>query len=337
MGKTCLRAVIDRPDMDLVGLYVYRDSKVGTDAGEIAHRDATGVLASNDIEEILALDADVVLHTAQIQSPYSAHNRDICRLLASGKNVISINGHTYPRYWGTGYQQEFLDACTAGGSTLFGTGLNPGFIAEKIATIATGICLELEHIDVTERVDCTVMQNPTYVFDMLGFGQDCGDVDPNDPDWAPGQIMGGMFSEVVAHLVERLGFLLERVEADHVMYPATTDIQMSAGLIRKGGISHTHWRWHGIARGRRVVTQNIHWLMETAHLNEQDYRLWTVAIRGLPEIDITIDLKTPENHAFRTTPEQYGVAGAVINAIPAVVSAPPGIREYPVADTFHVR
>lgn len=334
MGKTCLRAIIDHPELELVGLFVYSDSKVGRDAGEIARRDPTGVIATNNIEEILALEADVVFHTAQIQAPYDHHNRDICRLLASGKNVISINGHSFPQFWGRSYAKPLLDACEQGQSTLFGSGLNPGFITDKIATIATGACLQLEHMEITEVVACNVMQNPAYVFDMLGFGAACDDLDPNDPEWEPAQILNGMYSEVVAHLAQRLGFALDRVETDHVMYPATQDIVTAAGLIARGTVSHTNWRWHGIVGGRRRLTQSIHWIMETAHLDDPDYNIWTVRIRGLPSMDITIDLHNPPDHPFRTTPEQYGVAGSLVNAVPGVVAAPPGFRELPMADLY---
>ena len=49
MGKTCLRAVIDHPAMELVGLYVYGDDKVGRDAGDIARRPPTGIIATRDV------------------------------------------------------------------------------------------------------------------------------------------------------------------------------------------------------------------------------------------------------------------------------------------------
>ena len=62
MGKSCLRAVIDHPAMELAGLFVYGDDKLGRDAGDIARRAPTGVIATRDVDEILALDADVVIH-----------------------------------------------------------------------------------------------------------------------------------------------------------------------------------------------------------------------------------------------------------------------------------
>ena len=75
VGKTCLRAVIDSPDCELVGLYVYSDRKAGQDAGTLARRAETGVIATKDIDEILALEADLVIHTARLQLPYSKRRR----------------------------------------------------------------------------------------------------------------------------------------------------------------------------------------------------------------------------------------------------------------------
>jgi len=215
-----------------------------------------------------------------------------------------------------------------------GSGLNPGFITDKIATIATSICLEVEHIESTEIIDCRVMQNPNYVFDMLGFGSPFEELNPNDLEWEPAEILNGMYAEVVAHLAQRLGYKLDRVESDHVMYPATKDIQMSAGLIKQGTVGHTHWRWHGINGGKRIITQSIHWVMENAHLDNPEYDTWSVTIKGLPSIDIRVDLGVPADHPYKTTPEQYGVAGSLINAIPGLVEAAPGIRETPLGDLY---
>ena len=63
IGKTCLRQIIDHPDLELAGLLVYSESKAGKDAGEIARRPITGILATRSIEEIVATPADVVLYT----------------------------------------------------------------------------------------------------------------------------------------------------------------------------------------------------------------------------------------------------------------------------------
>jgi len=337
MGKTCLRAVIDHPDLDLAGLLVYGKSKAGRDAGDIARRDPSGVTATRSMDEILALDADVVLHCPRIQPPYAHHNKDICRLLASGKNVISINGHSYPHHWGPQYMEEINEACTKGDATLFGTGLNPGFITEKIAATATGLCTHIDRIHVCEIVDCTPVPNPNYVFDVLGFGADPNEVDLNESSWPPAELMTGMYSEVVAQLVERLGLTLDRVESDHEVLPATRDLEIAAGRIKKGTVSVTHWRWHGIVEGKRFFTLSIRWIMENAHLTKRDYNIWDVKIHGIPGVEISVNLVTPEDTGFRTVAEQYAVAGSVINSIPSVCAAPPGVMRIPVFAPYRQR
>jgi hypothetical protein len=331
MGKACLRAVIDHPDLQLVGLYVYSDKKAGKDAGNIARSDPNGVIATRDMEEILALDADVVIHTPRIQFPYSFHNKDMCRLLASGKNLISINGHAFPTYHGAAYVAAFEQACRQGNSSLFGTGLNPGFVMEKIAAAATGICTEVRSIFVREVFDAIGIPDSDYLFNVLGMGSDpakldltiCGPVT---------ELITGMYSEVIALMVYRLGMTLERIEPDHRTTLAPQDIQGRAGTVGEGTVAATNWCWHGIVEGRRFITLSVNWVMGNGLPGFEEYDHWKISIRGKPSIDIAMNLVEPEPGK-----ETYGVAGSVINAIPEVCSAPPGIFHIPVFASYRRR
>ena len=85
MGRNCLRSLIDHPAIELAGVYVYGAGKDGKDAGELARRPLTGVIATRDVEQVHALDADVVVHAARLAPPYGAHDADLERLLASGR------------------------------------------------------------------------------------------------------------------------------------------------------------------------------------------------------------------------------------------------------------
>ena len=64
IGTHSLRAVIAHPNLDLVGVYVYSEDKAGRDAGELCGVAPTGVLATRDVGEILALQPDCVLFMA---------------------------------------------------------------------------------------------------------------------------------------------------------------------------------------------------------------------------------------------------------------------------------
>jgi hypothetical protein len=331
MGRTCLRAVINHPDLELVGLYVYSQEKAGKDAGEIARREPTGVIATRDMDEILALDADVVIHAPRIQFPYSFHNKDMCRLLASGKNLISINGHTCPTYHGAAYVAEFEQACRQGNSSLFGTGLNPGFVVEKIASAATGICTKLESIFVREVFDVIDVPDSDYLFNVLGIGSDPNKIDLTNSGPVT-ELITGMYSEVIALMVHCLGMTLERIEPDHRITLAPDDIQARAGTVRAGTVAATNWCWHGIVEGKRFMTLSVNWIMGGGLPGFEEYDHWKIAIRGKPGIDIAMNLVEPEPGK-----ETYGVAGSVINAIPDVCSAPPGIFHIPVFSPYRRR
>ena len=208
VGKTTLRSVIEHPDLELVGLYVYSDRKVGRDAGEIARLEPTGVIATNDIDEILALDADVVLHTARVGIPYESQDADIMALLESGKNVITTLGQHYPRAHGPEREAMFADAARRGGVTLFGAGINPGFVLERLALTATGMCLRVDSISVREVVDASSMPDPAFVFDVMGMG-----TDPSSPEMLTGafaQLYNTLFAEAIQYTCDQIGVTIDR-------------------------------------------------------------------------------------------------------------------------------
>ncbi len=334
MGKNCLRALIDHPAMELVGVYVYGRDKAGKDAGEIARRPLTGVVATREVGEILALDADVVIHAARLAPPYGAHDADLIRLLESGKNVISINGYSHPQHWGGQRFAALEAACARGGTSLLGAGLNPGFAAEQLAIVATGVCTAIDHVEIVESVDCTPVRNPDYVFKVLGFGAAPEAVDLNDPQWGPAAALNGMYAEVLAAMADRLGMRLERIETAHRGFPASQDLQIAAGFIARGRLGHFNWRWHGIVDGERRLTMSIHWYMERAHLDAPDPSLWRIHVRGQPVVRMSVDLEKRAGDLSPTSAEQIAVAGSVINAIPIVCAAPPGVLTRPLATPF---
>jgi hypothetical protein len=334
MGKNCLRALLDHPAMELVGVYVYGASKEGRDAGELARRPASGVLATRSIDDILALDADVVVHAARLAPPYGSHDADILRLLASGKNVISINGYSRPQHWGGERLAALEAACRTGRSSLLGAGLNPGYAGEQLAVVATGVCTAIDRIEVIESVDCRPVRSVDYVFKILGFGADPAAVDPNDPAWGPASSLNGMYAEVLATMAAHLEMPLDRVETEHRVFPASATLQIGAGVIEQGRVSHFNWRWHGVVQGQRRLTMSIHWYMEITHLDEPQPPLWRIHVHGQPSVRIALDMEKREGDTSPTSAEQIAVAGSVINAIPLVCAAAPGVIMRPLATPF---
>lgn len=334
MGKSCLRAVIDRPDMELAGLYVYGPDKVGRDAGDIARRPKTDVLATNDIEEILALDADIVIHAARLGVDHTAHDQDIERLLASGKNVLSINGNTFPPHWSKERRERLHAACVAGNASFQGAGLNPGFAAEKLLSTATGVCISVDSVSLDETVLTDQIASPDYAFELLGFGSKPDNTFVNSDDCAPAMTLNGMFEDVIAAIANSLGWTLDNIRRDHRMLPSSRELNVRAGVIPKGGSSHIDWRWRGIVEGREKIFLSIAWAMSDEHLPKTRRPLWMLRIKGTPDVEIGFDVMRPADFPYKTSAEQLAVAGAVMNAIPTVIQAEPGLLTAAVSTPF---
>ncbi|MEV4319134.1 hypothetical protein [Actinocrispum sp. NPDC049592] len=323
IGKTCLRAVLDSPDCELAGLYVYSDRKLGRDAGSIARRPDTGVLATNDIEDILRLDADVVIHTARLQLPYELHDNDICRLLRSGKNVITTAGQHYPWAHGPERAEMFLDACHAGGTSLYGAGVSPGFVGERLALTLASAALELDAIVIDEVFDASGMLSPDFVFTVMGMG-----TDPAQTDLMTGplpELYRKLYSETLCFMADSLGLTGYTVDSDHHLELAAEDLTVRAGTIRKATVVATEWRWHVVTDGRRRLSLSIIWTMDPTLPRYAGRPHWQLRMTGKPELTMSLDLHDPVGAEVMTTGGQYVVAGLVLRAIPVVVAADPGI------------
>lgn len=323
MGKACLRAVLDDDRFQLVGLFVYGEAKAGRDAGDIARRPPTGVIATRFIDEILALDADIVVHAPMLGSPYTGHDADVRRLLESGKNVVSINHFFEPAALGLDYANGLFESALKGGVTLAGTGVNPGWVAERMAANAAAICLSHRNVATREIIDCTTIPNPTYVFGALGFGAAPGQIDLTDGPLAT--TFTTMFSQSVEGLAARLGLTLDRFEADHAVSLAERDLIVAAGVIPAGTISATTWRVHGLIDGERRITHEVNWVMDPGQAPFAGKPHWEIEVDGLPGLRIAMDLVDTAPDGVRTKPEQFAVAAMVREAIPRIVAALPGL------------
>lgn len=323
MGKACLRAVIDDPRFQLVGLFVYGAAKAGKDAGDIARRDPTGVTATRSIDDILALEADVVLHCPMLSDPYDAHDGDVRRLLESGKSVISINNYFEPGALGGDYAAGLSDSALKGGATLAGTGVNPGWVAERMAANAVSLCLSHRNVATREIIDCTTVPNPDYVFGALGFG-----TDPASIDLVAGPLartFDRMFAQSVEGLAQRIGLTMDGYESDHEIRVARQELTVAAGVIPQGTVAATTWRVHGMADGARRITHEVNWIMDPADPAFAGKPHWQIEVDGLPGLKIAMDLVDTAPPGVRTKPEQFAVAAMVLDAIPRVVAAPPGL------------
>ena len=221
VGTAQLREVIDSPDLELVGLYVYSPSKVGVDAGTLVDRPPTGVLATNDASAILGLDADLVLHAASKAFPDNTNTDDIVALLASGKSVITTTSYTHLPTFGADVDERINRACGETGTRFHAAGEHPGFMFERLATSLTALSQRVDKITVSEFVDCRAVTAREMLVDLMGMGKQPDEI---TVDSAMFRAISSQYEQSLAATADVLGLQVDEI--------ATKDPDGDGGLRR---------------------------------------------------------------------------------------------------------
>jgi 2,4-diaminopentanoate dehydrogenase len=322
IGKRSVRAVVARPDLELVGCYAWSDDKVGVDVGELCGIDAVGVAATNDVDALLALNPDCVVY-----NPMWPNVDELVRILEAGANVVStaafINGRSNPAD-----HQRILDACRRGGASMFGTGISPGFV-ELIGIAAAGICDRIDKITIDEASDTTYYDSPATEL-PCGFGR------PIDDPELPGMAADGtaVFGEAVAMVADALGVELDDIVCEAEYAKTTDDVVMDSWTIPAGCVAGVYASWQGRIGARTVVELNVRW--KKGQTLEPDWPIeegHVITVAGRPTVQAKLSYLPPPDFDA-TTFADFMVLGMImtampaVNAIPYVVAAPPGIVTY---------
>jgi len=317
IGTRSLLGVIEHPAMTLAGLYVYSPEKVGRDAGELCGLGPTGVLATRDIEEILALEADCVLYM-----PQACDYDDVCRLLESGTNIVTTRGEFHhPASMDPTARERVEAACQRGGTSIHSTGSSPGFISEAVPLVLASIQRRLESLTIEEYADLSKRDSPVLLFDLMGFGSDPGDFDPGR--WAHGAQSFGPSLRLVA---EALGLPLDSVEASGEVAVARETTEIAAGTIKAGTVAAQRMKVQGMRGGDPLISFVATWYC-TAHL-EPSLAIhptgWRLSVAGDAPLDVEMRFAFPLEDMAERTPGY--TANRAVNAVPIVCVAAPGIR-----------
>ncbi|WP_338503849.1 hypothetical protein V6R86_08890 [Sphingomonas kaistensis] len=326
MGRTSIRRILDDPRHQLVGGFVYGARKNGNDLGAIARRDPIGVAATNDRQQILDLDADLVLHMPRITLPYDALVDDVAALLRSGKNIISVAGFHFPQAHGEDYVRRLHDAAIKGGATLAGVGVNPGLIVERLALAATAMSHELERLAVFETVDASAMTSPDFVFGLMGFNSDPAAADIRSGPLA--DLYGQLFSEVLHFAAAELGTSVREIRPDHRLTLAPKPLTIASGQIEEGRVAATEWRWTALTQAGPEILMSILWTADPSLHGPDKLGHWKIEITGRPAITMTLDITEADPAMPPSRALTDAVVAVAVRAIPDVIAAPPGFFAY---------
>lgn len=323
VGAHAVRAVVERADLELVGLYVHSESKAGRDAGELVGIDPVGVTATSSVDEIVATDADVVIHAPL---PSLVHGDDpdadlatICRLLASGKDVITVVGYMYPAVHGDEVVRRLTAACEAGQATFHGTGLNPGWMGELVPLTMSALSKRIDAITVTEISDFARYPSPEIMFSMMGFGSDPDAFERTSRRRA--HWLNGLFRENLTLMAHGLGVTLDRIDDRLELDLATETYDVAAGTIEAGSVAGQRWLWTGALDGRTVLTHETVWRMGASAGVDWPTGDHRIVITGEPAMELTFGGRWLSDGLLAT-------AMHAVNAIEVVGAADPGIRTF---------
>jgi 2,4-diaminopentanoate dehydrogenase len=317
IGTYALRGVIEHPDYELAGLYVHSDAKEGRDAGELCGLGPVGVAATRDIDSIVALGADCVLYM-----PAACDFDEVCRLLASGANVVTTRGEFHrAESLEAAVRTQVEDACKQGGTSIHSTGSSPGFISEALPLTLASIQRRLDRLTIDEFADMSKRDSPDLLFNVMGFGKSPDRFDQRR--WRHGAISFGPSLSLIA---DAFSVPLDSVESSGEVAVASRPIEIAAGTIEAGTVAAQRMVVTGMREGRPLLEFRANWYCSTELDPPWDLRAtgWRLQVDGDAPMDIEIAFPIPWERMAETTPAY--TANRAVNAVPMVCAAPPGIR-----------
>ena len=323
VGRQSAIAIAENPGLELVGCYAWSSDKIGRDVGELCGRARWGVAATGDVDALLALKPDCVVY-----NPMWPSIDELVRILEAGINVVSTAAFINGRRLGPD-RKRLVDACERGRSSLFGTGINPGF-AELLAIVCAGISDRVDKITINEAAHTAGYDSPDTER-PAGFGR------PIDDPALPGMTAEGtaVFGEAVAMVADALGVELDDIVCEAEYAKTATDLDLGSWQIAAGCVAGIAASWQGRVAGRTVVELNVRW--KKAPVLEPNWQIedgYVIEVQGRPTVRTTLQFLPPADFAAQSLADfmvlgQIMTAMPAINAIPAVVAARPGIVSYP--------
>lgn len=328
VGYHGLRHVIRHPALELVGLHAHSESKRGRDAGDIAGLAVeTGVIATNEVDSLLALKPDVVIYSANGELRPDDAIADLARILREGIDVVSVAmiKMIYPPHGSPTERQPLEAACKAGNSTLYINGIDPGFSGDTLPLAALQLADQVEEIRSQEIVDYGTYEDPGFTGLAFGFGQ--------PPEARPIIAEPGMLTEgwgaMVKLLAAAVDVEVEEIREVYERYYAEEGFTCPMMTVEKGQCSAVRFELQGMVKGKPLIA-----VEHVTRLNQDQAPDWPAAPHGRLGVhraiisgnpDVTLECFVTGEDGDHNTGGVQGTIMRLINAIPAVVAHAPGM------------
>lgn len=319
VGMHSLKKIIQNPNLELAGVYVFSESKDGKDAGELCGLPPTGVKTTRSIDDILSLKADCVVYMQE-----GANYDDICRILESGANIVTTRSEFH---YGAKMDPEIRTrieaACQRGDSSIHSTGSSPGFITEALPIVLTSIQQRVDSILIDEFANMVDGCSPFMLFETMGYGKPLSSFDER----RLGMVKAG-FAHSLELLADALGKPIDSIEAKAEVAAARIPIEVpgpGGGVIQPGTLAAERVTISAMHKGQPFVTFRANWYCSKDI--DADWPLrdvgWRVQVAGDAPLNVEIHFPIPKENMFDVLCGY--TAHRPLNAIRAVCAAPAGL------------
>jgi 4-hydroxy-tetrahydrodipicolinate reductase len=320
IGSRSLQHIIEHPTLTLAGVYVTSPAKAGQDAGNLCGLPPTGVTATSDADEILALGADCVLYM-----PAACDLDQVCGILASGTNIVTTRGEFHhPGSMPAADRERVERACAERGASIHSTGSSPGFITEALPLVLSSIQRRLDRLAIHEYADVSDRDSPDMLFNLMGFGHPAAEFPPERFAYA-----ADSFGPSMRLVADAVGLPLDSVTAVGEVAVTPQKLTIAAGDLDAGTVAGLRMTVTGTHKGDPLMTFTASWCCSQAldpawALRGAGWNGWNVQVDGDAPLDVDIRFAIPEGRMGEMTPGY--TANRAVNAVPYVCAAPPGIR-----------
>ena len=333
IGSISIVAVARRPDLELAGVWVHSDEKVGRDAGELANGHALGCVATNDADALLELEPDCVVYAANGPARDVGAVPDYERMLRAGINVVTTTSSRmiYPPAYDPALAARIDAAAKAGGASIYASGIEPGFACDYFPLVLATQSSAIRTLRASEIALYDDYPVADVMMDGMGFGRPM--------DFEPLVALPGVITHEwgggVRMIADTLGFELDEIRERVERSPSPRDLEVACGTIPAGTSGAIRIEAIGVVEGKEVIViEHINRMARDVApdwpIGERDHE-YRIEIEGTPNIHCELSHSVADPEAAGAGGMAGGAGGMVatamrvVNAIPFVVAADPGL------------
>jgi hypothetical protein len=307
IGASIARLMREKHAIEICGAIDSDPAKAGRDLGEVvgASDAPWGVKISAESKEVLEQAADVVIHSTS-SSLHKVMDELLACLEAESCIVSTCEELSYPFRAHPDLAAKLDSAAKDWGVALVGTGVNPGFVMDKLVITLAAVSQRIEHAKALRIVDASKRRLPLQK--KIGAGMA---IDEFRDKVKAGVIKHVGLPESVAMIADGLNLAVDEIRETIEPKVAADRVQTEFLTVEPGQAAGVHQIARGLSSGKEVIYLELQ--MYVGAKDPAD----TITLTGHPNIGLVIP---GGSHGDIAT------ASVVVNSIPVILDAPAGLR-----------